>query len=246
MLMSHHPCVQFLRKYDCNPPLSEIRGDISCKDTAMQKAVSAERRFALTLYYLASTAEFRTIAHLFGVSTSFVCICVKEVSEVINRKLPRVINFPQGDDLVQVIDGYEERWGIPICAGAIDGTHIAIIAPEECRADYVNRKGFHSIIMKAVVDCNYRFRDVVIGWPGSVHDARVLSNSSIYKKGKENKLFPGIQTKQIRDQDISPFLIGDPAYPLLSWLMKPYPENSSTPRIERVFNYCLSRARMTV
>ena len=69
--------------------------------------------------------------------------------------------------------------------------------------------------MQAVVDCNYRFRDLVIGWPGSVHDARVLSNSLLYKKGMENKLFPGIQAKQIHDQDIFPFLIGDPAYPLL-------------------------------
>lgn len=56
-----------------------------------------------------------------------------------------------------------------------------IITPEECQADYVNRKIFHSIIMQAVVDCKYSFRDVVIGWPGSVHDARVLFNSSIYK-----------------------------------------------------------------
>ena len=43
-----------------------------------EEAISAECWFALTLYYLASTAEFRTIAHLFGVSTSFVCICVKK------------------------------------------------------------------------------------------------------------------------------------------------------------------------
>ena len=62
----------------------------------------------------------------------------------------------------------------------------------------------------------------------------------------ENKLFPGIRAKQIHDQVIFPFLIGDPAYPLLSWLMKPYAENSSSPTIERVFNYSLSRARMTV
>ena len=32
----------------------------------------------------------------------------------------------------------------------------------------------HSIIMQAVVDHNNLYRDVVIGWPGSVHDARVL------------------------------------------------------------------------
>ena len=226
--------------------LSEICGQISRQDTSMRKAISTETRLAVTLYYLASTAEFRTIAHLFGVSTSFVCICVKEVSEAVNQKLSGIINFPHNDDLVQVMAGYEEKWGIPMCAGAIDGTHIPILAPEESHTDYINRKGYHSIIMQAVVDCNYRFRDVVIGWPGSVHDARVLSNSLLYKKGMENQLFPGIQAKQIHDQDIFPFLIGDPAYPLLPWLMKPYPENSSTPTIERVFNYSLSRARMTV
>ena len=86
----------------------------------------------------------------------------------------------------------------------------------------------------------------MIGWPGRVHNARVLSNLSLYKKGMENKRFPGIQAKQIHDQDIFPFLIGDPEYPLLSWLMKSYPENSSTPTIERVFNYSLRCARMTV
>ena len=31
--------------------------------------------------------------------------------------------------------------------------------------------------MQAVPDTNYLFRDIVVGWPGRVHDARVLSNS---------------------------------------------------------------------
>ena len=57
--------------------LDEIRGDISRQNTTMRKAVPPERRLALTLYYLASTAEYRTVAHLFGVSTSFVCIALK-------------------------------------------------------------------------------------------------------------------------------------------------------------------------
>lgn len=226
--------------------LNEIRDDITRQDTVMRKAISAERRLALTLYYLASTAEYRTLAHLFGVSNSFVCIVVKDVCDAVNRRLSRMIDFPQGEDLVQVMECYEKNWDIPMCAGAIDGTHIPILAPQESHADYVNRKGYHSIIMQAVVDCRYTFRDVVIGWPGSVHDARVLSNSSIYKKGNENKLFPGNLTKQIGDQDVSPFLIGDPAYPLLPWLLKPYPENNNTTPIKCRFNYCLSRGRMTI
>ena len=55
-----------------------------------------------------------------------------------------------------------------MCIGAIDGTHVPIIAPADRNTEYVNRKGCHSIVMQAVTDCNYMFRDVVIGWPGSV------------------------------------------------------------------------------
>ena len=65
-------------------------------------------------------AEFRTIAHLFGVSTSFVWISAKEVSEAVNQKLSGIINFPQDDDLVQVMIGYEEKWGIPIVVVPLD------------------------------------------------------------------------------------------------------------------------------
>ena len=35
------------------------------------------------------------------------------------------------------------------------------------------------------------FRDICAGWPGSVHDARVLVNSSLYKKATEGKILTG-------------------------------------------------------
>ena len=37
-----------------------------------------------------------------------------------------------------------------------------------------------------------------------------------------------------------------PAYPLLLWVIKGYPNDKNAPRRERVFNYRLSRARVTV
>ena len=36
-----------------------------------------------------------------------------------------------------------------MCAGAIDGTHIAIIEPKKDHTDY-NRKGYHSVVMQAL------------------------------------------------------------------------------------------------
>ena len=50
------------------------------------------------------------------------------------------------------------------------------------RFDYFNLKKHHTLILQAVVDYEYKFMDLYIGWPGSVHDARVLTNSSVLAK----------------------------------------------------------------
>lgn len=44
--------------------------------------------------------------------------------------------------------------------------------------------------MQGVVDYRGLFMDVYIGWPGKVHDARVFTNSSLYRKGMNSTLFP--------------------------------------------------------
>ena len=99
--------------------------------------------------------------------------------------------------------------------------------------------------MQAVVDFRYLFLDVYIGWPGKVHDARVLVNSTAYQKATSGTLLPNWTTR-MGGVNVPLVLLGDPAYPLLPWLMKPYVESPSTPSQERLFNYRLSRARMVV
>ena len=227
--------------------ISMVGDSVARKDTKLRRAVSSQKRIAITLYFIGSTAEYRTIGNLFGVSKSFVCQCIKDVSKAIVTKLkPVFLSIPKGDELIDIMKQYREKWGFPCCAGAIDGTHVPIKAPNENHTDYVNRKSYHSIVMQAVVDSRYMFRDIVVGWPGSVHDARVLSNSKLYDLANKNQLFDLNIQETILDCNIKPVILGDPAYPLLNWLMKEYPENPNTLYWQRHFNYLLSRARMTV
>ena len=41
-------------------------------------------------------------------------------------------------------------------------------------------------------------------------------------------------------------MLGDPAYPLLSWLVKAFPDNGSLSSQQKTFNYRLSKARVVV
>ena len=88
------------------------------------------------------------------------------------------------------------------------------------------------------MDDNYLFRDICVGWPGSVHDARVLVNSSLYRKATAGKILSG-NVVNVHGTNIPIFLIGDSAYPLSPWLMKPFSHNSNLTSAQRSFNYHL-------
>ena len=120
-----------------------------------------------------------------GVQVDCAHVCtvgkvVLKVSQAITEHLaPEFIRIPHGDELCDVVRLFDMKWGFPRCFGAIYGSHIPIVAPDESPKDYFNRKGWFSLNIQVLVDSRYRFIDLCIGWPGSVHDARVLSRGVI-------------------------------------------------------------------
>lgn len=82
------------------------------------------------------------------------------------------------------------------------------------------------MVVQAVADGEKRFLDVAAGFPGSMHDSRVLTNSSLYRRIANNELLLGL-TVRVDGRDITPVLFGDSAYPLSTWLLKPYHEGTN-------------------
>ena len=138
---------------------------------------------------------------------------VRKVCEaIVDILLPRYIKVPSGDRLRDVVGDFDCKWGFPQCVGAIDGTHIPIMSPTANGLDYFNRKGHHSVVMQALVSCDYTFIDIYVGWPGSVHDTHVLTNSKLFQEAEAGTLLPNT-TKSINGIDVPLLILGNPATP---------------------------------
>ena len=154
------------------------------------------------------------------------------------------IKIPTGPPAIDIVRGFERRWNFPQCFGAIDGSHKPIVAPTNSPTDYYNCKEFYSIVLQALVDHQYRFLNIYIGLPRSVHDALILSNSEVYHKGESGMLVPS-HIRTFGRVPVPVVILGDPAYPLLPWLMKPYPGVGLSDK-QTKFNRRLGRARVIV
>ena len=131
---------------------NQLHPYIKKKSTIMRESISVEKRVTVNIWRLAANVEYRTIGHLFGISRASVCCIVQEVCrEIVHVLMPKYIKWPEGDEIQDIVDFFEHKWGYPQCGGAIDGSHILIIAPQQFHIDFFNRRGWHSIILQGVV-----------------------------------------------------------------------------------------------
>ena len=131
------------------------------------------------------------------------------------------IIFPSGNELQAIAEDFASKGTLRGCCGSIDVSHILIKAPKNNAKDFYCRKSFHSIVLQGVADASLSFMNITVGWPGSVHNARVLRTSKLYRAGVEGKLFLP-QTVLLQNEPVRLFLVGDKAYPALPCLKKLY------------------------
>ena len=72
---------------------------------------------------------------------------------------------------------------------------------------FASRKQFYSMNIQAVLDSDAFITNIIAGWPGSTHDARIFENRNIADK--------------IKDCALDGILLGDSGYPCRAYLLTP-------------------------
>ncbi|KAK7457296.1 hypothetical protein BaRGS_00039238 [Batillaria attramentaria] len=239
--------------------LLEMVGPVIKKqDTRMRKAIEPGERLAITLRYLASGDSFVSLSYAFRVANNTIREIVLETCTalfaVLKDEYLKVPSTP--DEWERISNEFQTRWQFPNCVGALDGKHVEIVSPGRGSA-YFNYQGYHSIVLMALVDAAYRIIWFDVGCNGRAGDAGIFRDSSLAEALEKDTLgLPPPRPLPGRTEPVPFFIVGDDAFGLKTYLMKPYPYRTTVRttgrnddpveierRQQRLFDYRLSRAR---
>jgi len=220
-----------------------VRVNLQKQHTRFRDPVSVEERVGLSLWRLATGNSYRSLQFGLGKSTA-KSICSEFEQAIFNLK-NRLIKFPlTTQEIRNKMDEFEESYGIPQIMGAIDRCHVETNVPPDNHEDF-NRHQHYSVNLQGIVDANLKYIHATVGYPGSIHDVQVLRLSGLYDLAQNEQILSG-PTCNINGIEIRPLLAGDSAYPLTSWLVKPYPDRGRLTPEKRKFNVKLSALRCVV
>lgn len=228
--------------------LQRIGPRIERRDTNYRKALQPGLKLAITLRFLATGDSYKSLMYGFRVPHNTISLVVKEVCRaIILEYAVEVIQCPTTEqEWRDIAELFERRWNFPHALGALDGKHVAMRQPRGGGSRYYNYKGYHSIILMALVDADYKFLWVDVGTAGSTSDCAIFNNTELKEMFEEDRI--GVPAPDPLPHDDKPtpyFIIGDDAFPLRTWLMKPFSQRHLD-HDRRIFNYRLSRARRIV
>lgn len=197
---------------------------------------------------MATGETFESLGTQFRVSSNWIGAIVRKVlRSIVENLFGREIPTPTCESFKKNAFEFETQWNYPNCVGAIDGKHIRIRCPDRSGSMYINYKMFHSIVLLAIVDANYKFTAIDVGSYGREGDAGIFLKSNMGKRIIDKSF--GIPTPQVlpgTNIELPCVILGDEAFGLRENLMKPFPRIQSLyDKSKAIYNYRHSRGRRT-
>lgn len=192
--------------------------------------------------------NFAAMAFHFRIAKQTIRVIVREVCEELWKVLqPQEMIPPTEDEWKEISKKFLLKTNFPNCLGAMDGKHIRLRCPQLSGSLYYNFKHFHSIVLFAVADAEYRFTAIDVGSYGKEGDSSILRSSVFGRKLFNKQLnLPNWRKLPNTSENEMPYVfLGDEAFGLHENILKPYPRRNLTTE-KKIFNYRLSRARRYV
>ena len=228
---------------------NRLRSELKRTDTILRNAIPVEVRIVAFLLWCGNE-RCQHIGSRLGIGASSITPIVREVSRLICEHYDNEIQLPNTtNELNTVIKGFERVSGLPLCVGAIDGSHIQWpTCPKSKKFEYRCYKGYSSVVLFGVCDSSRKFTYADVGLPG------VLSDSSIYERSRLRTLINRKQwppahcpSLQIGNVSVKPYLIGDCAFSLEEHMMKTMTVVQQRNRQEfRLWEHHASQARKPI
>lgn len=233
-----------------NEILFTIRPYLTKTQTNWKDPLDAGLKLASVMRYMATGDLFSTLATSFRCGRSSISNYLPDVCAAITVTYKdQVCQTPSSvEEWKEKALKFERRWNFPHCCGALDGKHIAIRKPPNSGSDYINYKGFFSIVLMALVDADYKFIWVDMGGYGRNSDGQIFNHSDLAHKLQTDTLGLPPPEPLRHDDGENPmpyFIVGDDAFGLKPYLMKPHGTRENTWQT-RIANYRISRARRVV
>ena len=140
---------------------------------------------------------------------------------------------------------FRTRCIVPNAVGDIDGKHITMKKPKKSSKNYYNYKGFFALVLLALVDVEYRCLWIDCGLSACCSDAQIFNRSLLREKIEDGSL--GLSASELLGEersDLHYFLLGDDAFALMSWMVKPYSRRQLT-RSYKMNRQCMCTKRTT-
>ena len=240
----------FVRKHSV-PIWYRLRNDfVPTEVTSPMQQFINKKHVTNSYRYLAHGGTQKVVASAFRLGFSTVGKIIGEVCEAIWTNM-RLEFMPEMTPAKwkAAASKFEEKWHFPHCVGSIDGKHIQVVAPPASGSLYHNYKGHFSIVLMAVVGPDYRFIMIDVGAYGSENDSAIFQRTEFFRLLENGEL--GLPPAEpVRNSDgtvpIPYYLVGDEAFALKPYMMRPYSRLTVTSDAAKVFNYRLCRARRIV
>ena len=251
-----HDHLYFFQNFRMSPTTFELLlswvGPLIKKSSLRRPVACPAERLCVTIRYLVTGDDQITIATSYRLSPTTVGRIIKETCQVIWNVLSDkgYLLAPHSQrEWLDIAAEFNSEWNFPHCLGAIDGKHVMIQAPARSGSVYYNYKKTFSIVLLAICNAKYEFILVDIGDAGRQSDSGVYNSSKIGHAIENNQLdFPYPEPLPGYDESkLFPYtFIGDEAFALKPYMMRPYARRNELTESETIFNYRLSRARRII